>query len=322
VVNERNLKDKMNLDSYIPISSLEHNKTYSQIFLVSSINHSSKMRTKQGNAFARIVLKDVTGEINGVIWDYNNNITEGQYHHIQIETKLYGGELQFQATSENVTDAETPLNKFDYVKGVNENTLVAYAGEVEDNICAIEDDIYRDIMGNAVNRLGLLQQLSESPYGITGPMAYKGGLLVHVAHSMRLALVAISQAKELEIPFNPSLVIAGCALRNIGWHTTTCFQGDHLRPRDAYRMTGIQRASARYIDHLMITCEGDLQISIPEGKRQALENMCNKQPEIYTVEGKIVSCADNMADVLDFSVASLQRKNIGNWKDELFVGHL
>jgi hypothetical protein len=87
-------------------------------------------------------------------------------------------------------------------------------------------------------------------------------------------------------------------------------------------MIGVHRASARYINHLMLTTESNLQIEIPESKKQALENMCNTQPDIMTLEGKIVSCADNMADVLDFSVSPLQRKQIGSWNDELFTAHL
>jgi len=312
----------LSVESHISISSLEHGKTYEQVFLIAAIESNSKMKTAQGKAFARVTLKDVTGEISGVVWGYDGELEEGSYAAMKLETKLYRGELEFSVQSEDAAIVEAPLNQFDYVKGVNDNILASYAGEVQDAIMSIADPIYRDIMGNAVERLDLMLALKSSPYGITGPMSYRGGLLVHVAHSLRLAQVAIGQSTELEIPFSPSLVVAGCTLRNIGWNTTTRFQGDHLRPRDAYHMTGIHRASARYIDHLMMTCEGDLQIEIPEGKRQALENMCNKRPEIRTLEGMIVSCADNMADVLDFSVASLQRKQTGSWNDELFTGHL
>jgi hypothetical protein len=313
----------LSVESYINISSLENGKTYEQVFLVAAINHNASMRTAQGKPFARATLKDVTGEIEGVIWGWSDGaLVEGSYFRVEIETKLYRGNLEFQAQAENVCEVDTPLNQFDYVIGANDNILSSYANEIEDELMSMADPIYRDIMGNALQRLDFMQALKESPYGLTGPMSYRGGLLVHVAHSLRLAKVAIGQSKELEIPFSPSLVTAGCALRNIGWHTTTRFQGDHLRPRDAYHMTGIHRASARYIDHLMLTCESDLQITIPEGKRQALENMCNKRPEIMTLEGKIVSCADNMADVLDFSVASLQRKQNGSWHDDLFTGHL
>lgn len=307
---------------YISISNLEPGKTYDQIFLVASVVYNTKMKTSQGKAFARVTLKDTTGEISGVVWKYNGNLEEGCYAYIKIETKLYRDEIEFQTQSDQITPAEPPVNRHDYIKGVNDNVLIAYAAEVQDEIMSIDDPIYRDIMGNAIERLNLMYALKESPYGISGPMAYKGGLLVHTAHSLRLAKVAIQQAIELELPFSASLVVAGGILRNIGWHTTTLFQGDHLRPRDAYHMIGIHRASARYIDHLILTCESDLQIEIPESKRQALENMCNKRSDIMTLEGMIVSCADNMADVLDFSVAPLQRKQNGSWNDELFTGHL
>lgn len=319
---EQERRDVLSVETYTPISSFEHGKTYEQIFLVAEIVYNDKMKTAQGSAFARVTLKDVTGSISGVVWGYDETLEEGSYAILKIETKLYRGELEFSAQAENTTPTETPINIFDYVVGVGENSLTAYAHEIEDEIMSIDDATYRDIMGNAIHRLDFMNALKTSPYGITGPMAYRGGLLVHVAHSMRLAKVAIGQSKELEIPFSPSLVVVGCALRNIGWYTTTRFQGDYLRPRDAYHMIGIHRASARYIDHLMLTCESDLQIAIPESKKQALENMCNRQSEIRTLEGKIVSCADNMADVLDFSVATLQRKQHGSWTDELFVGHL
>jgi len=311
----------MSVEIYSPISSIEHGKTYEQVFLVAKIEANASMKTPTG-LFARVTFKDITGEIEGVVWDYHGELIEGAYFMLAITTKLYRGGIEFQAQASDARRAETPLNQFDYIKGVNAHTLSAYSGEIEDQIMSIEDATYRDIMGNALHRLDLLNALRQSPYGITGPMAYRGGLLVHIAHSMRLSLVAIQQAKELELPFSPSLVIAGCALRNVGWHTTTRFQGDHLRSRDAFHMTGIHRASARYIDHLMLTTESDLQIEIPESKRQALENMCFKRENIFTLEGKIVSCADNMADVLDFSVATLQKKQKGNWNDELFTGHL
>jgi hypothetical protein len=280
------------------------------------------MTTKDGSCFARIVIKDVTGELQGVIWNYNANLVSGEFYSIKITTQVYRDNLEFQAQSSDIHRVPVPLNKFDYVKGISESVLSSYAQEIEDSFIEMDDEVYRNVLGSAIHKLDLIQALKQSPYGIIGSMAYKGGLLVHVAHSLRLAKVAITQAIELELPFNPSLVITGCMLRNIGWHTTTLFKGDHLRPRDAYHMTGIHRASARYIDHLMLTCESDLQINIPESKKQALENMCNKRPDIRTLEGKIVSCADNMADVLDFAVASLQKKQIGNWIDDLFTGHL
>lgn len=311
------------IDTYLPISSLENGQIYEQTFLVSSIISNERMRTAAGKSFARITLRDLTGEIEGVLWGYDNDLVEGEYAIIKIETKFYRGSLEFTAQIENVRPLQAPpINQYDYVKGVSDSVLMHYASEVEDAVADIQDPVYRDIVSNAIHSLDLLQALKESPYGLTGPMAYKGGLLVHVVHALRFCLIANQQARELEMPFSSSLVIAGCILRNVGWHTTTRFQGDYLRPRDAYYMTGIQRASARYIDHLMLTCESALQINIPESKRQALENMCNARTDIHTLEGKIVACADDMADMLDLGISSLQRKQKGNWADGLFTGHL
>lgn len=313
----------LNAETYVPIGSLEAGQTYEQTFMVGSISHNERMKTTNGKSFARVVLKDITGEIEGAIWGYDDSLIEGQYAVIRLETKLYRGNIEFQTQIEYVRPLhETPINQYDYIKGVSENLLTHYAHEVEGAILDLEDPIYRDVLCNAIHKLDLLQAFKEAPYGLTGPMAYRGGLLVHIVHTLRFGLVANQQARELEMPFSPSLVIAGCVLRNVGWHTTTRFQGDYLRPRDAYYMTGIQRASARYIDHLMLTCESDLQIDIPESKRQALENMCNARSEIHTLEGKIVLCADDMADMLDLGISSLQRKQKGNWADGLFVGHL
>lgn len=313
----------MNVETYTPISTLEAGQTYEQTFLVAAISHNDRMKTAGGKTFARVTLRDVTGEIEGAIWGYADNLSEGQYANIRLETKLYRGQIEFQTQASDVRPlTETPINQHDYIKGVSDSVLTHYANEAEEAIMDMEDPIYRDIMCNAMHKLGLLGSLKESAYGLTGPMAYRGGLLVHVVHALRFGLIANKQARELEVPFSPSLVTAGCLLRNVGWHTTTKFQGDYLRPRDAYFMTGIQRASARYVDHLMLACESDLQIIIPEAKRQALENMCNRRDDIHTLEGKIVSYADDMADMLDLGGASLQRKQKGNWTDAFFVGHL
>ncbi len=311
----------MNVDIYIPIANLEPVQTYEQIFLVSSISYNDRMKTSAGKNFARVSLKDTTGEIEGVIWGYSEDLHEGCYASIKIETKTYKNNIEFQAQGSDVILLDNPpSNVYDYVRGVSESNLVHYAREVEEIVESVSDQTYRDILSHAIHRLDLIQALKESPYGLTGPMAYRGGLLVHTVHTARFAIVAGNQAKEQEILFCPSLVVAGCLLKNIGWHTTTRFQGDYLRPRDAYHMTGIKRASARYIDHLILTCKSDLQVEIPEPKIQALENMCDDS--IFTLEGKIVNCADEMANVIDFGSATLQKKQKGNWSDNLFIGHL
>lgn len=310
----------LNSDTYTQIKSLKVGK-YRQTFLVQRITHNDSMVTASGSRFARVILKDLSGEIEGVVWNYFH-INEGNFYDITLETKFYKGELEFQTDCQNLLPVETPLNVHDYIKGVSESALMAHAATIEQALELMTDEHYQNIIGNAMHRLDLIQALKTSPYGLTGPLAYKGGLLVHVAGSLKLAKVMAEQAKESETPLNISLVIASCLLRNIGWHSTTCFvNGGYLRPKDAYHMTGISRASAHYVEHLMVHVESDLEIVVPEAKKQALENSCNELSDIKTIEGRIAATADTMIDLLHFGGESLQRKQRGNWTEDFFTGH-
>lgn len=313
----------LSVETYIPIAKLAVGQSYNQVFLIDRAIYSEKMIASSGAQFTKVVLKDTTGEISGIIWGDLDELIDGTYIRIKILVCVYKGTIGFEAESTHIKILdEAPINILDYIKGISPSIVALYTTEIETEVTSMDDHIYRSIMCNAMHGLDLIAALRDSPYGLDDSMSYPGGLLVHVVHSLRLAKIACKQATELEMKFSPSLVVAGCLLRNIGWHTTTRFQGARLYLRDAHRMTGIYRASARYIDHLLLTSESDLQIIIPESKKQALENMCNTRENINTLEGQIVSCADNMADVLDFGNASLQRKRTGNWIDNLFVGHL
>jgi hypothetical protein len=311
----------MNTETYIAIKDLAVGR-YRQVFLVQKVTNTDAMVTAAGGRFARVILRDITGEIEGVVWNYDDTLVEGQYYRMaNFEAKLYKGELEFSVDSSNIDAVDTPLNVHDYVKGMSDAALTACAATVEEAFEAMADEHYRNVVGNAIHRLDLLHALKTSPYGLSGPLAYRGGLLVHVAGALRLAKVMAEQAKQSETPLNISLVMSACIFRNIGWHTSTTFTGGYLRPKDAFYMTGINRASARYVDHLMIHVESDLDLKVPEAKKQALENSCNEVADIKTIEGRIAASADAMMDLLHFGGDALRRKTKGNWTDELFTGH-
>jgi len=302
---------------FIPIKDLKAG-IYNQIFLVDQVHHTDAMVTNAGSPFARITLKDITGTIEGVVWNYVP-IEEGQFYIIKLEAKTYKGDLEFQTESSNITETQPPLNINDYIKGVSESELMAHAAVVENAFESITDSDYQNIIGNAIHRFDLISNLKMSPYGLSGPLAYRGGLLVHVAGSLKLAKVIADQAAGM--PLNMSLVTASCMLRNIGWHTTTCFNGQYIRSKDAYYMTGINAASLRYINHMIISIESDLLCKFPESKKLALENACNDVANIRTIEGRIAASADSMIDLLHFGSEALQRKSKGNWTEEFFIGH-
>jgi hypothetical protein len=316
----------MNVNQYIPIAHLQDGHTYEQVFMVVEA-----YAVKRNKSFTKVVVQDVTGKMEGAIWDFdvtqNPGLVEpGEFIKMEVTIKNFRGNLQFNSNKDKIQPfGNAPDNITDYIQGPNENVLTVFGEDLQGIVDEIDDSHYRDIIGNAMNSLELISMLKTSPYGIEGPLAYRGGLLMHVTHSLKIALSAAEQCKLIEAPVNKSLIIVGCILRNIGWSTTTIFKGDYLQPRDAYYMTGIYRASSRFIDHLFLNTESAMQVSIPEESKQALENMCNPESNIKTFEGKIVAYADHMADLLHFGSFCLQRKsNQFNWHPDhngFFTGH-
>lgn len=315
------VRNDLNTETYIPIKDFKVGRYY-QIVFIYDININESMITSNGCQFARIKIKDVTGELDGVVWNINNvTINKGSYYKMRFDVKEYKNIISFTVDAASVEEVDVPLNVYDYVKGISESSLSACAISIEEAFEMMSDEHYKNIIGNAIQRLDLINALKMSPYGLDGPLAYKGGLIVHVAGSLRLAKVIAEQAKDSEMPLNVSLVLAACILRNIGWHTTTAFINGRLRPKDAFYMTGVNNASARYVDHLMIHVESDLDMKIPESKKQALENSCGEISNIKTIEGRIAASTDNMMNLLHFGSEALQRKTQDNWTDDFFTGH-
>jgi hypothetical protein len=306
-------------DIYTPIKDCVPDKTYNQIFLIDKIMFVSK--TSNGKPYARLSLKDVTGTIEGVVWNWKNNIKAGDFVTCKIDTSLYKERLEFACSGAFIKYDGVPVNLHDYVFCVSDSLVESAKQYIQTCIDQVDDEHYKNILGCAISSLDLIFNIQNSPYGIEGPLAYKGGLLLHTYHSLKLANQFIRQAKELEAHINASLIICGCIFRNIGWHTTTHYVQNQLLPRDAYFMTGIDRASMRYINHLIIHAESILNIQIPEAKKQALENLCNIVPDIKTLEGKIVAAVNDSCDLLFFGAAELKGQKSGNWTQGFFTGH-
>lgn len=318
------------IEAYVPIGHLQPNKTYTQIFQVEG----GEIRSDRNkNPYVRLTLRDVTGTISGAIWGMNlahaeaygrspSILDPGTYITLTISTQIYRGALQFNAEVDSLALYHgIPENITDYVIGPNQHVLDVYTEELQNLVDDLEDADYRDVVQNAIQRTGLFDKLRVGPYGLSGPLAYRGGLLIHTVHSVRLALASYKESRELDLELNRSLIVLGCIFRNIGWNTTTMFDGDFLRSRDAFYMTGIFGASARYTDHTFLGVESDLNIAIPEGKKQALHNICNEPENIKTLEGRLVALANDTVDLIQFGGSSLRGPQKGSWKDSFFVGH-
>lgn len=324
-MNEQEVvSDQNSTTDYVLIKDLKPGR-YQQIFRVAEVTFTDAMVTKAaGSRFARVVLKDITGSIEGIVWDHphTNFIRPGEFYSINLTVEEYKGETQFRTSRSFIRSVDTPLNIYDYIKGTSVSELTTYANEVENVLTTlVDDEHYLNVIGNAFARFDIMHALKTSPYGLSGPLAYKGGLLVHIVGALRIAKTIVAQAKEHETPINASLVFTSCLFRSIGWHTTTTFTNGKLEALNAFYMTGINRASAQYVNNLITHVEKDLDMKIPEAKQQALENACNDVADIKTIEGRIAAQVDSMIDILHFSGETLKQKTNGNWTEDFFTGH-
>jgi hypothetical protein len=309
------------IEEYTPIAHLKPGTQYSQVFLVQ--NAFVKTTRKSKEPYMSVTLADPTGRIEGAIWNFSNTdvVKPGGYVSLEITTKLYKDTMQFNAKGRTTQPfVGTPENIDDYICGPGEAVLDYYSDELRSHIDGIDDIEYRDMLHSQVD---IVDTLRNATFGETGSLSHPGGLLIHTVHAIRIALSSVEKCADINgLKVSKSLIVMGCLFRNIGWSTTMLLEGNFFRPRDAYFMTGIFRASARYVDHLMQSVESDLNVTLNESKKQSLHNMCAPVGDVRTLEGKVVAWAGDMASILHLGGYAMNLKQEGNWKGDFFVGHL
>lgn len=213
----------------------------------------------------------------------------------------------------------------------NKHLLDNYATRLRDRIASIQDDVYRNIAGNAEQRLGIVHTLRESPYGLEGPLAHAGGLLVHTIHLLDTVDCIVKACHDISGHIDSSFLILAGLLRNIGWHTTTVILTDPIeggqivKRRDAFVTTGIRRSGFRFMHDLLLHAENDINIEISESRKQALSNVYAESDEIHTVEGRILERANSIVDTIVWAehCINLPSSNT-SWSPDhngLFIGH-
>jgi hypothetical protein len=314
------------IDTYTSIKNIVEGESYEQIFMISD----AKSFTPKGKPpFVRFKVQDVTGIMPGVVWGlhlrpHGSSMSAGRFVRMKADVTTYNGEKQLNVQKEGVQPFRgEPTNIQDYVYCPSSSEIKFYSDEIRRFIEDMEDPDYRDVLRIAEEQLELTDvMLATSPYGLYGPLACRGGLLIHTAHIIRAAKACVSIFGEVDAEINESLLVAGCLLRNIGWHTTTYFEGNILKPIDAHEMTGLYRASFRMVHDILLHADSQDNINVPEAKKQALENICNPFSEIKTLEGKIIAHVCNLADTIHFGDYCLRRnRDSTNWADGFFTGH-
>ncbi len=315
----------MVIKRYVPIKDLIEGERYDQVFMISS--QPQELRAK--SSFVKVQFSDMSGRIEGVIWDATlkrakHIVKPGSFILVKCKITNYGGRKTFECNKDDVTIySGEPDNMSDYVPGINAATLECYKDELRNFIDEIDDPEYRDLIKSADSRLHIIDNiLAESTYGLSGPLAYRGGLLVQVVHAIRVSRGIVDGCQEAEAPLNLSLITLGCIFRNMGWSSSTVFSGNLVQPKDAYYLTGLYRASFRILNDMALHVESDLSIKFNPNKIYALENMCNKLEEIKTLEGKIVGQACNAVDMMFHGEFLLRKRDDSSWVQTLFTQHI
>jgi len=314
-VSVRSLSD----NEYTHISQLEEGKAYEQVFYIAHIEHNAGMVTSNGVVFANILLSDVSGEINLLVWNYIPDILKpGDFVSIKTECKSFKGNPQLNCQGYNITKLDaTPENFYDYFNGVTSSQLDSYAQELQETLEYLEDDDYRNFACIAIHHYDLIKLLRQSPYDLKGPLAYRGGLLVHIVHTVRLAHAACNQAKVLETNMSESLVIMASVFRKIGYCTTTEFVDGNLVARDTYGLNGIENSTLAVLTQIFYSNRD----SIPKHKYDALVNCCGtKDPKV--LEGKIANSCSSLASTIDTGIFETAKARDEKWFRGYYLGHL
>jgi hypothetical protein len=211
-----------------------------------------------------------------------------------------------------------------YTESDNEHMLASYAQEIRERVESISDDTYRNIASNAEHRLEITHLMSQSPYGLEGPLAHPGGLLVHTALLMRMVYCVANSCSEVNDRIDFSFLELAAWLRNIGWHTTTVVIDGQVKRRDAHLTTGLRHSGFRFMHDVLLHVENDIELTVPEAKKQALTNIYAESGEICTLEGRILEQANSLVDTIIWGEHCAGLKRTGNWSPDhngLFVGH-
>ncbi len=306
---------------YIPINQIKTiGKEISQVFMVSVWN---MRKSSRGVSYVDAIFQDVTGQIKAKIWQCKLTLNPGDFVLISGTIETYQNVLQIVIQGEKLQKfTGSPSNLTDYVAGMNEDVLKVYEEELRKLIDKIDDTHYRDIFYSADQRIHLIDILKESPYGFSGPLAFRGGLLLHVLYSMKCALAIVDCYWDLDICINKSLIILGSIFKNIGWYTITDFSGNVVVANNSYQLTGLERASFRLVHDLLLHVESDLNVELPEAKKLALENITQNDSDIRTIESQIIANASKMTNTLYFGNNVIRQNYSGDWAKDLFIGHL
>jgi hypothetical protein len=291
------------MNTYLPINTLIPCPEIEQVFLIEEANQ------RYGNnrsPFVSLTLKDMTGRLKCMI--FNTKISPpleaGKFILIKGRVESFASHLQIVAESWQPFNG-SPDNLSDYVICPNLNVLKVYGERLQSYVDSMTDADYRNIVGNGCERMSLVDKMSYAPYGLSGPLSYRGGLLFHTTQLLRVSLSILDAFEDCQHGLNRDLLIAGCIFRNIGWWPCTTAKGDIFTPSPIYNALGVRFASAMVANHVCISTESDLHIKLELDKKLGIQHIAfadTHTPAELSSEAALIIGAERIVDSTELKI--------------------
>ncbi len=301
------------VDDYTPIAEMQAGKKYDQTYLIETAN---PKRDRKKRPYILLQVKDVTGSTRVFVWDTKMTpaIAPGRYVHMSATAEDYQEDIVLK--THNLTPVPKPRNTDQYVKGANPRVLDVYEKELRRYIDEIDDVHYTNLVGYAIEHAKIVEKLRQGAFGSKGPLSHVGGLLIHTVDLLRATIGAADALQSVDAPISRSLLIAGCIFRNLGYHSTIRPVGDGWEVTDYGRLTGLRYASADFVRDCCMSTDSAIGITIPEGKRLAIQSLCKTEEDPCNVaEAKLIMATEKFVGAMHYA-ANTRRLYTEHLKDD------
>jgi 3'-5' exoribonuclease len=193
------------------LRELKPNEIATAVFLVQS----KEIRQKRtGEPYLSLLLSDRTGEIDAKMWDNVPQVMDTFERDDFIKVKglmqLYNGRSQFTIHQcRRVEDSEIDFR--DFFPASTRDPAVMWA-ELRATVNAVENIRIRELLNAFLDDPEIARRYLVAPAAKSIHHAYRSGLLEHVLSLCGLAKMAAKHYPSVD----PSLLIAGCVLHDIG----------------------------------------------------------------------------------------------------------
>jgi len=189
------------------INTLKENESYSEIYLVKSMN---KSVTSTGKTFLNIIFQDKTGTIAAKKWDVDNDDLEifkaGNFVNVSFDVTLYKDKLELKirdARAVKVTKLDDYVPTSPIAKEVLEKELNEILSKIKDkDIKLIVDELYKE------NK----DKILTYPAASGNHHAFQSGLLYHTVSMLKIATFLMKHYEGID----ESILLAATFLHDLG----------------------------------------------------------------------------------------------------------